>query len=288
MRKGLLCVNAFVNSPKFDEIYHMLIQAAQERGIVLKKITNAAVHADIWENKGKVNVEADFVIFWDKDTALAHILENQNIKLFNCASAIECCDNKILTFAKLLNTDIKMPRTYSSPKTFLQNGFESFDFLPADIDYPVVMKEAFGSFGRQVFLAENADTAMEIAKSFKNRPFIIQEFIASSKGRDIRIHVVGGKAVAAMLRYNKSDFRANITNGGSMEKYIPTSDEEEMAIKAANYLSLDFGGIDILFGSNGPLLCEVNSNAHFKNIYDCTGINVAQHIIRHIEKKIYG
>ena len=42
--------------------------------------------------------------------------------------------------------------------------------------------------------------------------------------------------------------------------------------------------MDILFGENGPILCEVNSNAHFKNIYDCTGENVADYIIEYINE----
>ena len=31
-----------------------------------------------------------------------------------------------------------------------------------------------------------------------------------------------------------------------------------------------------------PIVCEVNSNAHFKNIYDCTGINVADRIMNYL------
>ena len=48
-------------------------------------------------------------------------------------------------------------------------------------------------------------------------------------------------------------------------------------------MNLDFAGVDILFGENDePILCEVNSNAHFKNILDCTGVNVAQCILDYI------
>ena len=36
-----------------------------------------------------------------------------------------------------------------------------------------------------------------------------------------------------MLRYNDNDFRANITNGGSMEKYNPTQEEVKMAISSS-------------------------------------------------------
>ncbi|HKM00280.1 MAG TPA: hypothetical protein VJZ06_10255 [Mobilitalea sp.] len=41
----------------------------------------------------------------------------------------------------------------------------------------------------------------------------------------------------------------------------------------------------MLFGEDDKLLvCEVNSNAHFKNIYDCSGVNAADAIISHIIK----
>ncbi|MBR6729048.1 MAG: RimK family alpha-L-glutamate ligase, partial [Clostridia bacterium] len=47
-----------------------------------------------------------------------------------------------------------------------------------------------------------------------------------------------------------------------------------------------FAGVDFLFGANGqPILCEVNSNAHFKNLYDCTGVNAAEYIIEYIDEK---
>ena len=85
-----------------------------------------------------------------------------------------------------------------------------------------------------------------------------------------------------MLRYNPSDFRSNITNGGSMKRYEVDEEQEAIAIKASEALGLDFSGVDVLFGEKGPLVCEVNSNPHFKSSLDCTGINMAEHIIEHI------
>ena len=59
-----------------------------------------------------------------------------------------------------------------------------------------------------------------------------------------------------------------------------------MALKVCRELKLDFAGVDIMFGKQGePVLCEVNSNAHFKNIYDCTGVNVADEIMEYILNK---
>ena len=42
-----------------------------------------------------------------------------------------------------------------------------------------------------------------------------------------------------------------------------------------------------MFGEAGePLLCEVNSNAHIKNILDLTGINIAEKIMAYILKEV--
>ena len=42
----------------------------------------------------------------------------------------------------------------------------------------------------------------------------------------------------------------------------------------------------MLFGKDGPLICEVNSNAHFKTTLDCTGVNMADAIMRDIKRKL--
>lgn len=56
-----------------------------------------------------------------------------------------------------------------------------------------------------------------------------------------------------------------------------------MALKACEILGLDFGGVDLLFGEDDrPVLCEVNSNAHFINLSSCTGVNVADKIIKYV------
>lgn len=59
-----------------------------------------------------------------------------------------------------------------------------------------------------------------------------------------------------------------------------------MALRAVEALGLDFAGVDVLFGKNGPLVCEVNSNAHFKTTLECTGVNMADAIMSHIKRKL--
>lgn len=281
---GWLVVNGFLHSDKFNEIYNWLKTAFEKKGHTIDVYTNIEL-----SNITEITNKPDFVLFWDKDIPLAKRLEKIGLKLFNSALAIENCDNKALTYIELKGI-VNMPKTIVAPMTYRNIGYNNTDFVKNAIDklgLPIVIKECYGSFGQQVYLAESYEKAIEIVTN-TNEPLIFQEFIAESKGKDIRINMVGNQAVASMLRYNNNDFRANITNGGSMKNYTPTEEEIAVAQKVCKTLNLDFGGVDILFGKNGPIVCEVNSNAHFKNIFDCTGVNVADYIGEYIEKCVVG
>lgn len=316
-RKGWLITNTFLHSEKFDEINRWLLRAFEKAGMSLILHTNAefavqydakgvgiyfinadhmplcenASHDDRTHEKKRLLMKEqlpDFILFWDKDILLARAFEAQGIRVFNRAEAIAACDDKLLTHRLLAGHGIRMPRTIAAPMTYANVGYTDFDFLrnaEEAFGYPLVVKEAFGSFGAQVYLMHDRAEAEALLAELGGKSLLFQEYIGASCGRDVRIHVVGGRVVTAMLRTNDHDFRANITNGGEMTPYTPTIAQAEMAVKACQILGLDFAGVDLLFGEDdGPVLCEVNSNAHFKNIYDCTGVNVAEKIAVYIDK----
>lgn len=70
-----------------------------------------------------------------------------------------------------------------------------------------------------------------------------------------------------------------------MHGYQPDKEAVELAVKACRAVKCDFAGVDLLFGREGYLVCEVNSNAHFKNLLDCTGVNTAWYILQYIKKQ---
>lgn len=289
--QGWLVVNGYLKSDKFEEIYSWLTEAAQKEGIYLRKIPGDQLDSILPANPQNINWKErpDFVLFWDKDVKLARLLEREGFRVFNSADGIEACDDKALTFIKLRNKNIKMPKTFIAPMTF-DKEYKDYTFVlqvQGSLGYPMVIKENKGSFGEQVYLVKNYYDAVDKIKAIGHDEFLMQEYIECSKGRDVRIHVVGNQVVTAMKRHNENDFRANVTNGGSMEAYEPTTEQKEMALQVCKELGLDFAGVDILFGKEEePILCEVNSNAHFKNIYDCTGVNVAEHIMKYIKRAV--
>ena len=282
--RSWLIVNSFVNSGKFLEIYDLIKEQAVCRNIEMEIKRTDELMCSVQSGFKDIELPG-FAIFWDKDILLAKRLEEAGVRLFNPSAAIEACDNKALTCLWLKKENIPFPKTFFSPKAFPGTGINSLDFLDAvekELDYPMVIKEAYGSFGAQVYLSHDRAEAEGIIKDIGHRPFLLQEFIEESSGHDVRVNVVGGKVVSAMERYNPSDFRSNITNGGSKRRYEIDREQEALAVAASNCLGLDFCGVDVLFGENGPLICEVNSNPHFKSTLDCTGKNMAESVLEHI------
>jgi RimK family alpha-L-glutamate ligase len=287
---GILVVNEFLNTNKFKEIHGWLLEAAKKLGMDMHLKTNAELLIDITGVKNTARF-ADFVLFWDKDVKLACYLEQLGYPVFNSSKAIGICDDKALTHLTLMKTEIPMPRTIVSPMTFHNIGYTNYNFLTDIADrlgFPMVVKECFGSFGQQVYLVKDFDELLSRVRECGVKPLLFQEFIKSSSGRDIRLQVVGNQVIASMCRFSDNgDFRANITAGGRMKVYVPTKEQEELALRCCDQIGLTFAGVDLLFGENEePVVCEVNSNAHFKNIYDCTGINAAEAILRHIKEII--
>jgi RimK family alpha-L-glutamate ligase len=294
--KGLLVVNGFLQTAKFEELTELFLMAAKELSIELCVKKNSQLLVCMGTDESDKNAEScigtevlpDFVLFWDKDVLLAKWFENMGIPVYNNAKSIAVCDDKRKMHLALESCHIPVPETVLAPMTYSGVGFTDFSFLDAAserLGYPLVVKEAYGSFGAQVYLAENRSDLEKIVCGSETTKLLFQKYIENSKGRDIRLQVVGDRVIAGMYRYSKTDFRANITAGGSMKPYEPSEKECQLALQAARAVGTDFAGVDLLFGADGPLVCEVNSNAHFKNLQDCTGANTAYEILRYISQK---
>jgi len=291
MMHAILIVNAFLDTPQVNSTYKSLLEGAHRAGIDMRLVTNANFLPGL--DSGLVRAsrdndpkDADFILFWNKDVFLGRALERMGYRLFNCADAIEACDNKALTF-EMLQGICRMPGTIHIPQTFDTIGYNDLSFenhISDILGYPYVIKECLGSYGGQVYLATDRKSAHDILKKIEGKDCIAQEFISTSRGRDIRAYVVGDRVVASMMRQNANDFRSNIANGGTAEAYSVTKEQEKLAVDAAKGLGLDFAGVDILLGENGEaILCEVNSNAQFAALTAATGINVTDSIFSHIK-----
>src|SRR5699024_7681653 len=111
----------------------------------------------------------------------------------------------------------------------------------------------------------------------------------TSYGRDVRIQAVGKQVIAAMERRVQKDIRSNVTTGDQMLAYNPSADEINIAVQASQSIGAQYTGVDVLFRPNDTYIdCEVNANAHIRNLLLATGVNAAYEMIRHIEGILKG
>ncbi|WOV82952.1 RimK family alpha-L-glutamate ligase [Sporosarcina jeotgali] len=283
MKRCWIIYNGSLVNDKFRDQAELVHDAADRASVSATIYKNYEIMMDVTQ---KVESLPDFVVFLDKDIVLATYLKSLGIPVFNDPEVIERCDNKTKQAIALAHDGIPMPRTIIAPKvypnfTIRDSGY--YDRVLQELGLPMIIKEARGSFGMNVYLIETKEQFFEKTESLRGIDYLFQEFVASSRGRDIRVNVVGGQVVAAMYRHSETDFRANITNGGIAEIVELTDAQIEISLQAAESVGADFAGVDLLFGKNEePLICEVNAAAHIRNIYNVTGINVADAMISYI------
>jgi ribosomal protein S6--L-glutamate ligase len=153
---------------------------------------------------------------------------------------------------------------------------------------PAVIKLLEGTQGIGVVLGETANSAKSVIEAFRglNVNILVQEFIKEAGSSDIRIFVVGGKVVAAMMRTGAAgDFRSNLHRGGTAKMVKITPEERSTALRAAKVMGLNVAGVDILRSNHGPVIMEVNSSPGLEGIEAATGKDVAGQIIEFIEAK---
>ncbi len=285
--KASLIVNHFADGAYFKDIYDLILESAERAGISLSLLSSG----ELMGEAALAPPSPDFALFWDKDIHLARRLERGGWRLFNSAHTVEVCDNKALTAEALVRASVSTPRTVVAPMTFYNIGYTKTDFVKHAchlLGLPVVIKELYGSLGAQVYLASTEEEAVRIVEKLGSRPFLFQEMIKESFGKDIRVNIVGGRVLASMLRQGKDgDFRSNIGNGGYGEPVSLTEEEERVALLAARAVGADFAGVDLLIGKEGkPFVCEVNSNPHFIGTLRYLGVNLADAIFEYIVEKI--
>lgn len=288
MKKGLIVINGYALADGIKNQVSRLKEEFSLRNVPIDIMKNNEVLAYI-EN-GNIRCKLlnyDFVLYLDKDRYVAELLERSGFRLFNSMKAITECDDKMLTHIKLSNSGINMPTTISSTLCYRDNG--NRDYLK-DVEkllgFPLIVKENYGSLGKQVYLVKNHAELEEIENKLIHIPHIFQKFISSSKGKDYRLIVIGHRVVAYMKRENKNSYLSNLATGGVASKVSLPNEYLKMAEKASKILNLDYCGVDILEGENGePILSEVNSNAFYEGIEKTTGVNVAGCYVDYILNK---
>lgn len=169
------------------------------------------------------------------------------------------------------------------PKTLLTRFPVKTDIIEKQVGFPCVLKVVTGSHGAGVYLCETPKQFEDLSELISSLDFrnsmIVQEYIKHSEGKDLRVIVIGGKVVGAMLRESTDgSFKANISRGGVGKPYEVDDEMEMLSIQVAKTLNLDIAGVDLLFHPDGYRICEANSSPGFKGFETALDINIPEKI----------
>ncbi|MEM7679430.1 MAG: RimK family alpha-L-glutamate ligase [Pseudomonadota bacterium] len=217
-------------------------------------------------------------------------LKKLGVRTYNDAACIEMVADKLHTHQVLIGAGLP------TPTTMLAKFPIDTDLIESTIGFPIVVKTLLGVNGTGVFLMETREAFEDlmglIAETNPNIQLIFQKFIAKSKGRDIRLFVLNGQVIGAMERRAKDGgFKANFSQGGSVEAIIPDQDAIDLAIKTAEVLDIQVAGIDLLYTEDGYTVCEANTFPGFRGLEQACedeGLNVPREIFTHMLKELEG
>ena len=217
--------------------------------------------------------------------AVIRHFEQAGVPCVNGSVAIETVKDKLRSSQILSRSGIAIPNT-------MLVRWPIEDRLVTDnIGFPCVVKVVTGSYGEGVHLCERKKDYKKLVEFVENlgnkKTMIVQEYLGDRPGEDLRVLVIGGKVMGAMLRTApEGDFRANITGGGTGSRYEITEEIDYIARETARALNLDIAGVDLLFDDRGFRVCEANSNPGFKGFETYCGVDVADLITEYVKFKI--
>lgn len=170
------------------------------------------------------------------------------------------------------------------PRSFQVFQIQEIKKVCQVLDFPLIVKQEMAAKGEGIAKIESFKSLLKFLEGKELSQLFFQEYIPANF--DIRVLVVGQKVLGSMKRTaKKGEFRSNIFQGGTGEKFPINSRLKKLAQKATEVAANDIAGVDIMYHQGRPYLLEINRAPQFRGFSKITGINVAEEIIKYAEKR---
>lgn len=234
--------------------------------------SSAADHDVVFTRMGSATPERGFdVLRW---------LELAGAPCANRSGPLRVARDKLRTYLELAPAGVPLPRTV------VADGGHATAALVEELgEPPWVLKDPVGTKGAAVRRVESV-AELDALRATHER-FLLQRFVAESAGTDVRVLVVGGRAVAAIRRRARpGEWRSNLHLGGAGSPHHPTDAEVDAAERAAAALDLDVAGVDLLPSDRGPLVAEVNGSPGFAGLRAVHGDAPVERVLEHLAELV--
>lgn len=205
-----------------------------------------------------------------------HRLENAGVRVINSPRAIERTVDKYYTSTLLEDAGLPTPRTVVTEQ--FDAALAAFHELGGD----VVVKPLFGSEGRGMVRVSDPDSAYRALRALELGRYVyyLQQFVPHGC-EDIRVFVIGGQAVAAMVRRAET-WKTNMAQGAKAVPLSPDAALAAMACQATRAVGADYAGVDILVTEGGAYtVIEVNGIPGWQGLQEVTQVDIADRLIEY-------
>lgn len=292
MKIAILSRNAKLYSTK------RLVEAAVQRGHEAIVIDHLKCTIELEKKNPKIYYNGEYLT--DIDAVIPRIGASVTfygtavVRQFEMMKVFTAIESQALVRSrdKLRSLQILARAGVGLPKTVFTNYAKDVDHVIESVGgAPLILKLLEGTQGLGVVLAETHNAANSVIEAFNGLKarVIAQQFIKESDGADIRVFVVDGQVVGSMRRKAKEgEFRSNLHRGGTASLIELSEEERVTALKAVSAIGLGVAGVDMLQSATGPMVLEVNSSPGLEGIEGATKQDIAQEIIKYVERNVQG
>lgn len=151
---------------------------------------------------------------------------------------------------------------------------------------PVLVKLLQGHERHGVMVCEtlqSLEAALEAVLGLGHN-LVVQQYV-KTRGADVRVFVVGGKALCAVRRHPRTGrLRRSLTQGARLEKMDLTAAHRTAAETSARLCELEICAVDMLDVKGGPKVFEINSSPSITEMESTTGVDLSTAIIARAEQ----
>lgn len=221
----------------------------------------------------------DFVIIRTIEPFLQTYFTGLGIPVFNNTETATVCNHKAYTYMEIQRLGIPVLPTF-----FLTaDAFPNSPPLP----YPFVIKPAKGRGGINVIMVKDKDAWNRAGDIFHKEELILQSTENIQLGKDVRVFVIGDAIIAAVLRSNTHDFRANFKLGGQATPFSLTAEMKEIIQTIINRFRFGLVGIDFLLKDTGELVFnEIEDVVGSRILSETTRINILEKYLKHVKENV--
>ncbi|MDZ7736041.1 MAG: RimK family alpha-L-glutamate ligase [Gammaproteobacteria bacterium] len=208
---------------------------------------------------------------------ILHALEMLGVPLMNTPRVIERTVDKGLSSLLLARAGLPTPPTWVCESDAQARAIVRRELAAG---HRLVGKPLFGSQGEGLQLFDDTSSIIAHAE-LSGGAYYLQRFIERAPGdwSDIRVFVIGGRAVAAMTRRGEH-WITNRAQGARCEALPVDAQLAQLAQDAAAVLGADYAGVDLMLDINNKLqLIEVNGIPAWWGLERATGVSIAPLLI---------